>query len=293
MKTIGVIGLGIMGQGMAGRLLTAGYSVVVWNRSEDKARGLIGRGAKWGGSPADVARETDVIFTMLSADRAVLDVLLGEEGVIAGARPGQIVVDSSTVSPDTSRKLHEAFAARGVEFLDAPVTGSAPHAQNGELGFMVGGKKEVFEACVEYFQVMGKNWVHLGPGGMGSTAKLASNTMVAIALLALAEGLTIVEASGLDAGDFLRVIAKGGANSRVVETKSPKILSGDWSTEFSVRLMNKDLKLALELAQGLGTATPALALARQVLQMAEGSGFGELDVASVYRLYRQWACSRD
>lgn len=289
MKTIGVIGLGIMGHGMASNILAAGYPLIVWNRTKSKSHDLVERGAKLAGDVSELTREADVVISMLSADQQVLELLLGDGGVVHSARPGQIVIDSSTVSPQTSRRLSEAFAAKGVEVLDAPVTGSAPHAKEGSLGFMVGGKIEVFEQCVELFQVMGKNWVYLGPNGSGSTAKLASNSMVAISLLALAEGLTIVENAGIQVEDFLRVISKGGANSRVVETKAPKIVNNDMTMEFSANLMNKDLGLALEMSQNLGISTPALGLAKQLMQMTVGRGYGGQDVAAVFTLYREWA----
>ncbi len=289
MKTIGVIGLGIMGHGMASNILAAGHPLIVWNRTKSKADDLVKRGAKLAGDISELTREADVVITMLSADQQVLELLLGDGGAIHSARPGQIIIDSSTVSPQTSLKLSEAFAAKGVEVLDAPVTGSAPHAKEGSLGFMVGGNREVFEQCVKLFQAMGKNWVYMGTGGSGSTAKLASNSMVAISLLALAEGLTIVENAGIQVEDFLSVISKGGANSRVVETKAPKIINDDMSNEFSAALMNKDLGLALQMSQGLGIATPALGLAKQIMQMTVGRGYGDLDVAAVFSLYKEWA----
>jgi 3-hydroxyisobutyrate dehydrogenase-like beta-hydroxyacid dehydrogenase len=289
MNKIGFIGLGIMGSGMAANLRKAGYELLAWNRTKAKADNLIAQGAVFARNFAEMAREADVIFTMLAADAQVLEVLLGDQGIIQAAKPGQIVIDSSTVSPDTSRLLYAKFAEKGVSFLDAPVTGSAPHAKEGTLGFMVGGDRETFDRCTELFRTMGKNWVYLGPAGSGSTAKLASNTMVAISLLALAEGLAIVEKGGVNPEDFIKVISNGGANSRVAETKAPKILNRDMSAEFSAALMNKDLGLAVELAGRLGVATPALGLAKQVLQMTVGRGFGGADVSAVYEMYREWA----
>jgi 3-hydroxyisobutyrate dehydrogenase-like beta-hydroxyacid dehydrogenase len=289
MKKIGFIGLGIMGSGMAGVLLKAGYEVMVWNRTESKADELIRQGAKWAGDRADMAVESDVIFTMLSADSQVLDVLIGDEGIIHRVKPGQIIIDSSTVSPDTSRLLYRRFAEEGVSFLEAPVTGSAPHAQEGTLGFMVGGDREIFEQCEELFRTLGKTCVYMGSSGNATTAKLASNTMVAIHLVALSEALAIVEKAGIHPEDFIRVISAGGAYSRVVDAKAPKIMSRNYSTDFAASLMNKDLGLASALAGRLGVAAPALGLAKQLLQMTAGKGLGDQDVSALYELYREWS----
>ncbi|WCK53235.1 NAD(P)-dependent oxidoreductase [Aneurinibacillus sp. Ricciae_BoGa-3] len=289
MKRIGFIGIGLMGSGMAKNLLSAGYPLVVWNRTKSKAEELLTRGALWAGSPSDVARQADVVFTMLSADQQVKEVLLGAGGVCEAVHQGHIIIDSSTVSPKTSRELYEAFAAKGADFLDAPVTGSAPQAEAGNLGFMVGGKKEVFEACVPMFQAMGHSWTYMGETGAGTTTKLANNTMSAINLLSFIEGLTIARQGGINPEDFVKVVSSGGAHSKMVENKADLILSGNTAAQFASVLMNKDLGLALQMAEELGVAAPVLGIAKQILRMAVGKGFGEEDIAAIYKLYQDWA----
>ncbi|MBP1932653.1 3-hydroxyisobutyrate dehydrogenase [Ammoniphilus resinae] len=288
MKTIGMIGLGTMGAGMADNLLKDGFSLVVWNRTAEKALPFKEKGAKVVSSPFEVAQHSDAIITMLSADQQLKEVLLGENGVIEGVKPGQIIIDSSTVSPLTSRELHQIFAERDVQFLDAPVTGSAPQAKDGILGFMVGGSKDAYEKSEVLFKSMGKSWVYMGESGAGATTKLISNTMVGISLLALSEGMTMAQKSNLDLEKFLSVVAAGGANSRMVEMKSGKLIEEDYSVQFAVALMNKDLGLAYNLAESLKVVTPALGLAKQMFTTSTNKGLGDEDVASVFKLYQEW-----
>jgi 3-hydroxyisobutyrate dehydrogenase-like beta-hydroxyacid dehydrogenase len=288
-KNIGFIGLGLMGSGMAKNLLAAGYPLVVWNRTKQKAEELLSRGAIWANSPAEVAQQTDVVFTMLSADQQVKDILLGTGGVYETVRKGQIIVDSSTVSPKTSRELYEAFYGKEADFLDAPVTGSAPQAEAGKLGFMVGGKKEVFEKSIELFQSMGHSWTYMGESGAGTTTKLANNTMSAINLLSFIEGLTIARQGGINPEDFVKVVSSGGAHSKMVENKAALVLSGNTAPQFANVLMNKDLGLALQMAEELKVAAPVLGIAKQILRMAVNKGLGEEDISAISKLYQEWA----
>ena len=183
---IGFIGLGTMGLPMAKNLLKNGYELTIYNRTKAKMKELEEKGAKAAHSPKEVAEKSDVVFTILTADAAVEEVILGKEGIIEGAHPGLIVVDSSTISPATSKKVAEALSHKEVEMLDAPVAGSEPHAIEGNLTFMVGGKNETFEKCNDLFLTMGKNAYYMGENGKGSYMKLANNMMSAINLLSFA-----------------------------------------------------------------------------------------------------------
>lgn len=285
MKKVGLIGTGIMGFGMAENLLKAGFSVTVWNRTKEKALPLVDQGAVLAQSLKEVAENAEAIITMLSADQQVKDILLGEQGIIEYIRPNQLVIDSSTVSPSTSREIYERFKEKEVDFLDAPVTGSAPQAKAGLLGFIVGGDEEAFHRAQPLFDAMGKTAVYMGESGSGSNTKLINNVMSSLSLLSFAEGLALAERSNLDIEKFIQVISAGGAYNRMVDMKGEKLINRDFSPQFSTFLMNKDLNLASALAEQLNMNTPALNLVKELFQKAVDRGYGEDDMASLFKLY--------
>ncbi|MCF8565847.1 NAD(P)-dependent oxidoreductase [Alicyclobacillus tolerans] len=289
MNRIGFIGLGTMGMPMAANLLKAGFDVTVYNRTKQKAFQLGEQGANVAESPAEVAKASDVVFTMLTADQAVEEVIFGDQGVASAARQGLIVVDSSTISPTTSKSISKRLAKLGVEALDAPVTGSEPQAVAGVLTFMAGGSKTTFEACLPLFNAMGKNAYYMGESGAGSYAKLANNTMAAINLLGLTESLMMATKAGVDPELFLQVVAGGGARSGMAENKGPKVLKRDFSPNFATKLMLKDLGLARSLASELNMPAPVLAIVREMLQTAVSQGYGEEDSCAVIKCYEAWA----
>lgn len=295
---IGFIGLGTMGKPMAQNLQKAGYSLKVFNRNIEKSREFQGApDVAVLASPYEVALQSDIIFTMLTDDAAVEEVYLGEQGIAAacqkqfehnGKRPG-IVVDCSTVYPDTSLHIARRLETYGVQMLEAPVAGSEPQAKAGALTFIVGGAKEPFEVCLPLFEVMGKKALHLGPLGSGSQAKLANNAIAAINMAAVAEGLTVVQKAGGDPALFLEVLASGGARSGAAENKGPKMLKRDFSPQFMAQLMHKDLKLAARLAESLQATTPMLAMAKQLFQTVCNSGFEAEDTSAIIKCYEQWS----
>ncbi|UOF89944.1 NAD(P)-dependent oxidoreductase [Fodinisporobacter ferrooxydans] len=289
MKRIGFIGLGIMGEPMAVNLLNAGYELSVYNRTRAKAEELVKKGANRCDFPADVARQSEVVFTMLTADTAVEEVVFGNRGILEGASAGLIVIDCSTISPNTSQKIYEALGKIGVDMLDAPVTGSKPQATEGNLTFMVGGKKEVYETCLPLFETMGKAAYYMGESGAGSYTKLANNTMGAINLLSLVEGMMIATKAGVDPELFVKVVSGGGARSGMTDNKSPKIINRDFQPDFATALMYKDMKLATQLAEQLNIPVPVLSTVKQLLQMATANGYGFEDVSSVVKCYEEWA----
>lgn len=294
---VGFIGLGTMGGPMARNLEQAGYNLVVYNRSRQKAEAL-GLKAEIVSSAAEAARRADVLFTMLSDDNSVREVYFGENGILSayagreggtGAAKGKLVVDCSTISPATTLQVAEALAAHGVDMLDAPVTGSRPQAEEGVLTFIVGGKRELYEQCLPLFQAMGKKAVYMGANGNGSKTKLANNALVATNLVAVAESVSLVAKAGIDPELFLEVVAGGGARSGMAEMKGPKMLAGDFSPQFMAQLMHKDLKLAARLAEELQVPTPALAAVKALFQIACNEGYGGEDMSAVYKCYRDWA----
>lgn len=251
MGKVGFIGLGTMGLPMAANLIKAGYDVIAYNRTQEKVEQFVSQGGKKALFAAEVAKNSDVVFTMLTADRAVEELVIGENGIINGARAGQIVINCSTISPNTSIKLAHELGKLGVEFLDAPVTGSEPQAIEGILTFMVGGKKEAFEQCIPLFEAMGKNAFYMGENGAGSYTKLANNTMAAINLLSFAEAITMATKAGIDPELFIKVVSGGGARSGMIDNKAPKILNRDFHPNFATALMYKDLGLATNIAAQL------------------------------------------
>lgn len=287
---IAFLGLGTMGRHMAANLLHKGYLLVVYNRDRKKAEAL-GSAVRIADSPGEAVRSAEIAVTMLSDDTAVKEVYLGKGGIVPALTeaPGaSIVIDCSTVSPDTSVELAQALAAAGAEMLDAPVTGSEPQAKEGVLTFIVGGKRHVYEQCQPLFAAMGKKAVYMGDHGSGSKAKLANNALVAINLIALSESLALVRKCGLDPARFLEVVAGGGARSGMAEMKGPKILQNDYSPQFMTRLMLKDLKLASGLAESLEVPMPALGVVKQLFQIACNEGFGSEDMSAVAKCYEQW-----
>ncbi|MEC2345521.1 NAD(P)-dependent oxidoreductase [Paenibacillus barengoltzii] len=288
MKSIGFIGLGTMGAPMASNLLRAGYPVTVYNRTASKAAPLTELGATVAASPKEAAAGADVVITMVSNDDSIIEVYEGGNGVLAGIRSGTTVIDCSTISPALVQRLAKKIAALGSSFLDAPVTGSSPAAIDGTLVFMVGGSAETLAQVMDLFDTMGKKVLHMGDNGSGAVAKLAHNTIVGINNLALAEGFAIAAKSGLPADRFLELVQLGSAGSKAAELKGRKIIEHDFTNQFSLALMLKDLKLASSLTDGSGIPAPMLNLAKSLFQAGQTQGFGDEDLSSIVKVYEAW-----
>jgi 3-hydroxyisobutyrate dehydrogenase-like beta-hydroxyacid dehydrogenase len=292
---IGFIGLGLMGRPMGMNLLKAGHSLKVWNRRASKADELVAAGATLASSPKEAATGVDVLITMVSDPPALESVLWGSDGKGAdgkdsGALPalksGSIYMDSSTVSPVVARKIASACAERGVRFLDAPVTGGDWGAKKGELVFMIGGDAETVKAVEPILGVMGKRWFHLGPNGAGQTIKLAMNLILALQVDALAEALALVTRAGIQGEHLIEVMQSSMARSGVLDVKAPNLLKGDYKPSFPLRLMHKDLSLALDLGNQLGIALPATAAARETYNYVKGASKEDLDYSAVMKFWR-------
>ena len=291
MKTsVGLIGLGLMGRPMGHNLLRAGFPLVVWNRSKDKAADLVRAGATLAASPREAAARADVLITIVSDPPALEQVLWSaaeKTGALDGLRPGSVLVDSSTVSPDLARRVAGACAERGVDFLDAPVTGGTWGAEKGELVFMVGGRAEVLARVQPVLAAMGRRFFLLGPNGAGQTVKLGMNLLLALEVDALVEALALVTAAGVPAERLIEVMQSSMGRSPLLDVKAPLILKNDFPPSFPLRLMHKDLRLALELAQQLGTPLPAAAAAYTTFSAVKDASPDDPDFAAIARFWRK------
>lgn len=286
---IGFIGLGLMGAPMAGRLLDAGLPLTVYNRTREKAEGLVQRGARLADSPAEVAEQSDLVFSMVIDGTALHAIALGERGVVAGARPGLLFVDMSTVSPAESAMVAEACEKAGVDYLRAPVTGSTVLAAAGTLGILASGPRARYEEALPVFRLLSRHQFYLGPGEEARVMKLALNMLIGITMVGFAEGLVLAEKAGLDWAQTLDVFCHSAVGSPFVNYKTPPLAQRDFSPAFTVRGICKDFDLILSVAQQLGVTTPLTALTRQLFQATAGSGWAEQDFSAVLLLLEQAA----
>lgn len=281
MQRIGFIGLGLMGQHMARRILAGGYPLTVWNRTQDKAAPLLAAGAAWADSPRAVAAASDVVVTMVTDSAASEQVACGASGLLAGAHPGLVYIDMSSITPETSRALAARAEAAGVPMLDAPVTGAPKVASEGKLGIMVGGPKATFEACLPLLQTMGVKIVYAGGPGMGSTLKLVNNLLLGVCIHAAAEALVLAKKAGLDPKAVIEITSVGGARTGAMETRGPRMVARDFTPHFSANNMYKDLSNVLKLAEECGVSLPVTGTAREFLRAVKSQGKGDLDSAVV------------
>jgi len=264
-----------MGKPMSKNLIKAGYTLTVWNRTASKMKELVDLGAKAANSPKEVAENSDIVITMVTDSPDVEEVILGPSGIIEGARKGLIVIDMSTISPEVTRRIAETLESKGVEMLDAPVTGGDIGAINATLSIMVGGKEEVFEKCLPVLQAMGKKITYMGEHGMGQTAKLCNQVMVALNLQAVCEGLILGAKAGLNLNKLLEVVTAGAANSWALSNLGPKIIKGDLEPGFKLGMLQKDLRIVLSTAEELNLPLPVTALMHQMLRIAQAEGYSE------------------
>ena len=283
--TIGLIGLGLMGKPMGANLLKAGFPLIVWNRTASRADDLIRQGAKLAANPREVASRVDLLVTIVSDPPALEDVLWGANGAMDALHRGTIYIDSSTVSPDLARRVAKACSDRGVDFLDAPVTGGNWGAEKGELLFMVGGDAKVFDRAKPVLEVLGKKFFLLGPNGAGQTVKLGMNLILAMQVDALAEALAVVTAAGVAGERLVEVLQSSMARTALLDIKAPLMLKKEYAPSFPLRLMQKDLRLALELAREHGVLLPAASAAYATYTAVKDSSKDDPDYAAVARFW--------
>ena len=282
MTEVAFIGLGAMGSRMAMNLHRAGFALRVWNRDPAKARPLTDAGARLAASPSDAASGAAFVLSIVADDRATRDVMLGASGILAHAAPGTIVIDASTNSPATAREIAGAAAARGVHYLDAPVLGSTPQAEAGELAFLVGGDPAAFERSKPVLGAMSRACHYLGDSGAGATIKLINNMVSGSLLAVLAEAAQVAEAAGLDPTAAVAALSDGAAASRMLRSKLPKMFQRDFAPQFQLELMEKDIRYFLQLAGDLDRPAPLASLVRSQYQAARRAELGKLDSSAIF-----------
>lgn len=287
MQRIAIMGLGVMGAGMASRLLQAGFPLVVYNRSKERTTPLVQGGARLAASPRAAAEQAEIILSMVADDEASRSLWLGQNGALSGTRPGCVLIESSTLSPTWVRELSNHAAARQCAFLDAPVTGSKSHASAGELLFLVGGESSVVESVRPVFKAMGRDVLHMGPTGSGAVMKLVNNFLCGVQVASLGEALALVEKEGLDADKALGVLLNGAPGSPLVKAIAARMAGRDYSVNFSLKLMEKDLNYALAEADRQAASLKTVASARDLFHNAVQRGFGELDFSAVIEPLRK------
>ncbi|MBV8216986.1 MAG: 2-hydroxy-3-oxopropionate reductase [Solirubrobacterales bacterium] len=297
-KTIGFIGLGIMGAPMAANLRRAGYQLVVHNRTRAKAEEFASSGspqntgAEVVDTPKEVAERTDVVITMLPDSPDVEQVYLGEDGVIAGARQGQLLIDMSSIAPAVAKAVFQAASEVGAAALDAPVSGGDVGAREGTLSIMVGGPSDAFERARPLFEILGKTVVRVGDAGAGQTAKACNQILVAVTIEAVSEALVLASKAGVDPEKLIEVLSGGLAGNRVMEVRRRNFLEHDFTPGFKLALHHKDLGIALRTARELDVFVPTTAIVDQMLAALEAAGDGGLDHSALLNVIEQQSSHR-
>jgi 3-hydroxyisobutyrate dehydrogenase-like beta-hydroxyacid dehydrogenase len=288
---LGFLGLGIMGGPMARHLVTAGHAVAVWSHSQNKARELTG--ATFCATPSEVAENSECAFLCVGNTAMSREVILGEKGLVEGAKKGAkkgfVIVDCSTVSPLESTRIAAELEAQGMEFLDAPCTGSKAGAEGGTLTFMIGGKQEVFNHTKPFFEAMGKTLYYCGKSGMGLRAKLTQNLILGNLLQAFNEGLVLSTKAGVAPELMLDILNNSAARSGLIAAKAPMVFKRDFSTNFSVKWLEKDIGLALDLGSEIGVPLLLTGLTQQLFEAAIAKGYGEDDICGSIRVLEEFA----
>lgn len=285
MAKLGFIGLGIMGMPMARNLLKAGHEVAIWSHTKAKTRELAKeKNAVECRSPKEVGEHSEYIFYCVGNSTMSRDVAIGKDGILQGAAKGAIVADCSTIDPPVSAEIGRALAAKGVEFLDAPCTGSKLGAEGGTLTFMIGGDKAVFERAKPYFEIMGKLFYYCGEAGMGLQAKLTQNLVLANMMWAFNEGMVLSTKAGVAPELMLEILNNSAAKSGLVSFKAPYVLNRDFATQFSTKWMHKDVGMALESGKRLQVPLPLTGITEQMFQAAMSMGFSEDDMCSTIKV---------
>lgn len=289
---IGFIGLGIMGKPMAKNLLKAGYSLTVYDITKANVDELVSVGAKAGTSASDVASKSDIVITMLPNSPHVKTVVMGENGVLQGAKPGTILIDMSSIAPLASQEVEKACAAKSVRMLDAPVSGGEPKAIDGTLAIMVGGDKALFDEVRDILLVMGSSAVHCGSIGAGNTTKLANQIIVGLNIAAVSEAFTLVKKAGVDPQLVFEAIKGGLAGSTVMNAKVPMMIESNFKPGFKIDLHIKDLANALDTAHGVGSPLPLTSLVREMMETLHADGAGGDDHSALAKYYAKVSGTR-
>jgi 3-hydroxyisobutyrate dehydrogenase-like beta-hydroxyacid dehydrogenase len=290
MAKLGFLGLGLMGYPMARNLLRAGHEVALWSNTAEKARKLASEEKGiFCDTPREVAEKADYIFLCVGNTEMAEEVILGEQGIIQGVHAGAVVADASTISPSASRHIGAALKAKGVDFLDAPCTGSTPGANGGTLTFMIGGDQAVYEKTKPLFEPMGKRLYYCGGPGMGLQAKLTQNLILSNILMAFNEGMVLATKGGVDPNLMLEILDNSAAKSGLIAYKAPFVFRRDFTPNFATKWMHKDVGLMLDSGKELGVPLPLTSLTQQLFQTAISTGHGEEDMCSTIRVLEEIA----
>ncbi len=287
MRRVGFLGLGTMGGNMARRLLGAGFEVRVYNRTASRAEALRPAGASVKSTPREAAEGAEVVIAMLADDGASRSAWLGEQGALSGVAPGTVLIESSTLSTGWVQELARRSASQGCPLLDAPVTGSEPQAQSGELLFLVGGDSGVFESVRDVLAPMSRAAIYLGPNGSGSLMKLINNFLCGVQAASLAEAMVMIERSGLNRAQALEVLTSGAPGSPLLRTLAARMVESDYRPRFSVQLMLKDLSYAGAEARRLDVSTETVEAGRKTFESATRDGWGDRDIAAIVEPIRK------
>lgn len=289
-RPIGFVGLGIMGQPMAGHLLRAGHALYVHTRTASKAKSVLNAGAIWCANPAEVARHCDLLITIVTDTPDVEAVLFGKHGAAETLTAGATVIDMSTISPDATRQFAARLAERGVALLDAPVTGGDVGAQNATLTIMAGGDPNAFECVRPVLELLGQRIVHVGPSGSGQMLKACNQVLCAVNMIAVCEALTLAKCSGLDLKQTIETLSSGAGGSWALANLGPKIVARDLEPAFMIELIQKDLRIVQEAAGAQGVPLPGTALAQQLFRAVEAEdGGGRLGTQAMIRAIEKLA----
>jgi 3-hydroxyisobutyrate dehydrogenase-like beta-hydroxyacid dehydrogenase len=284
MAEVGYVGLGVMGSGIAKRLLDAGHAVTGWNRTREKAQPLLDTGMRWGDTPREVAERSEIVFTMVTNTAAVRAVTDGPDGILAGLAPGKVYVDQSTASPDNTRALAARVTEAGADMLDAPVSGSVITLEQGKLSVMVGGDEDVFARVLPVLEAIGPKVFHVGPNGAAVTIKIASNLQLAVQMLAFSEGVLLAEKSGIPRAKAVEVLLGTVIASPMITYRGPFVLGQPDEAWFNVNMMQKDMILALELGRQLDVPLPTTATTNELLTAARGMGLEKKDFSILFEV---------
>jgi 3-hydroxyisobutyrate dehydrogenase len=272
---------------MAARLLSAGFPLSVHNRSRERAQAFVERGAIFAGSPREAASRAEVVISMVADDAASRNVWLGENGAVAGAKPGSVLIESSTLSVNWVRELAAAAEKRSCEFLDAPVTGTKPHSESGQLLFLVGGSAKTLDRVRPVLSILGRDAIHLGPTGSGALMKLINNFIAAVQAVSFSEALALIEAGGLDTANAVAVLNAGAPGSPITKRVAERVASGDFTPHFLLRLMAKDVTYAIEEGRQRHVNLQTAAAALSAFKQAIADGYSESDFTSVAQALTQ------
>jgi 3-hydroxyisobutyrate dehydrogenase len=285
MEKIGWIGTGVMGNSMCRHVISNGHEVFIFNRTRSKAEELIKAGAKWCESPAEVAGQSDLVFSIVGYPKDVEEVYLGDNGVIANARSGSYIIDMTTSTPALAEEIYAIAGEKEIQALDAPVSGGDTGAREGTLAIMVGGDKVAFERIHPFFELMGKNIAFMGGAGKGQHTKMCNQTLIATTMIGVVESLLYAHKAGMDMSEVIEVIGKGAASSWSINNLGTRIAKGDFDPGFFIRHFVKDMRIALDEARRMQLSLPGLALAEQFYTSAMAMGHENLGTQGLYKVF--------